>query len=105
MARRTDIFGVVDATGSIFAYGAITVTDAATKIPTTNLDNRKAITIFNNSSSETVYIGGSSVTTSTGYPLLPYQGLPFDLGSGGQLYGICNTGKTASVRYLEIDNS
>ena len=105
MGRRTDIIGVTDATGSVFANEAVTVTDTATKLPTTNLENRKAITVFNNSNTNRVYLGGSGVTVATGYPLLPYQGLPWDLSSGAQLYGICDTGKTADVRVCEVDNS
>ncbi len=105
MGRRSDIIGITDATGNTFAHSAITVTATATKLPTTVLDNRKAITVFNNSNVNKVFLGGSTVTTANGYPLLPYQGLPFDLGSGGALYGICETGQTAEVRILEVDNS
>lgn len=105
MARRRDIIGVTDATGAVFANEAVTVTDTATALPTTNLSNRKAITVFNNSNLNRVYLGGSGVTTANGYPLLPYQGLPLDLSDGAQLYGICDTGKTADCRVLEVDNS
>lgn len=105
MGRRSDIIGVTDATGSAFAHSAVTVTASATPIPTTNLGNRKAITIFNMSELNIVYIGGSGVTTANGYPLERRQGLPFDLSSGAVIYGICESGKTAEVRILEIDNS
>ena len=102
--RRSDIVGILDATGSGFAHGVITVTDVATLLPTANMANRKAITLFNMSTLDIVYLGGSGVTTANGYPLTQNQGLPFDLSSGAQIYGICETGKTANVRYLEIDN-
>jgi len=105
MARRSDIIGVSDATGSIFAHSSVPVTDVATPIPNGNMGNRKAITIFNYSNTNRVFIGGAGVTVANGYPLLPYQGLPFDLSSAAQIYGICETGKTADVRTLEIDNS
>jgi hypothetical protein len=104
MARRSDIIGVTDATGTTFAVNAITVTDAATKIPTSNLDNRKAISIRNFDNTNTIYIGNSNVTTATGFPILPYESLPFDLSNGANIYAICETGKTASVRTIEIDN-
>ncbi len=103
--RRTDIIGTLDATGSEFVTGSITVTDVATRIPTTNMNNRKAISVTNYSGTNWIFIGGIGVTTATGYPIQPYQGIPFDLGSGAYLYAICETGKTADVRFLEIDNA
>lgn len=105
MGRRSDIIGVTDATGSTFQATAVTVTDVATKLPTVNLDNRKAITVFNASNTNWLYLGNSDVTTATGYPVLPYQGLPFDMCAGAQLYGICETGKTATIKVLEVDNA
>jgi hypothetical protein len=105
MSRRSDIIGVIDATGNIFKASQITVTDVATLIPSANLSNRKAVSILNYSNVNWIYIGGSDVTVGTGYPIQPYQGIPFDLGSGSQLYAICETGKTADVRILEVDNS
>lgn len=104
MARRRDIIGVLDATGSKFEVGYVTVTDIPVRIPDHNLRNRKAITLFNNDFNNIVKIGNSNVTFALGYPLLPKQGLPFDLGDGAQIYGICDTGKTADVNYLEVDN-
>ena len=104
MSRRYDIIGSIAATGSTFATGSITVTATATKIPTTNLDNRKAIIVRNMDSSNRVYLGNSGVTASTGFPLIPLEALPFDLSEGAQLYGICDTGQTVEVRYLEVDN-
>lgn len=97
------MIGVVASTGSILVTGSVTVTDTITAIPTDNLDNRKAIAVFNNSNN-TVYVGGSTVTTTTGYPLQPFGSLPFDVSEGADVYGICDTGLTADVRFLEIDN-
>jgi len=104
MGRRFDVLGVLDATGSGFSIGSITVTDVATKVPTTNMGNRKAISIRNYSNQNTIFIGGSGVIVATGYPILPYETLPFDLSSGAQLYAICDTGLTADVRYIEVNN-
>ena len=104
MGRRYDIIGVTDATGSAFATTAVTVTATATKLPTTNLDNRKAISVRNFDASNKVYLGNANVTTATGYPLLPYESLPFDMSQGAQLYGICETGQTADVRVMEVNN-
>lgn len=102
--RRRDTHGIMDATGRVFTTGAISVTDTATEIPTLTLENRKAIIIRNWDTDNYVYVGGSGITASTGFPLLPKESLPFDLSDGAQLYGICETGLTAEVRYLEIDN-
>ena len=104
MGRRRDIIGVTDATGSDLAFGAVTVTATATAIPTTPMNNRKAISVRNWDSSNTVYIGTSTVTTATGYPLQPYESFPFDVSQGLALYGICDTGLTAEIRYVEINN-
>lgn len=104
MGRRSDIFGVTDCTGTIFSHNAVTVTATATKLPSTNLTNRKAITLFNMSETDIVYLGNSDVTTANGYPLERRQGLPLDLSTGAQIYGICESGKTAEVRVLEVDN-
>lgn len=102
--RRTDIIGILDATGAGFAYGAISVGTSATAIPTANMGNRKAIIVRNNSNSVKVFVGDSNVTTGTGFPLLPSESMPFDLSSGANIYGIVSAG-TAEVRYLEVDNS
>jgi len=103
MARRYDIIGSLDVTGSGFKTQAVTVGNTATALPTTPLANRKSIAVRNNSGTVTIYVGGSDVTTANGYPVLPYEGLPFNMSSGALLYGITASG-TADVRVLEIDN-
>ena len=102
--RRRDVIGVLDITGSGFKVSSVTVTDTATPLPTTNMDNRKAISIRNWSDGDVIYIGSSSVTTATGFPIFPKETLPFDLSSGAVIYAICETGKTADVRTIEVDN-
>lgn len=49
---------------------AVTCATTATLAPTTIRTNRVTMTVFNNSS-VTIYLGGSTVTTSNGLPLLP----------------------------------
>lgn len=50
---------------------AATVTGTVTPLPTYGvLDNRRAIIIFNNDENNTVYVGGSDVTATTGLPIL-----------------------------------
>lgn len=100
---RKDYIGTLRPSGKNLGYGTITVTATATAIPTTPLADRKAIMIRNWSSDNYIYIGDASVTSSTGFPLLPKESLPFDITAGALIYGICETGKTAEVRYLEID--
>ena len=102
---RRNIIGALDPTGRAIAYGSVTVTQVATKIPTTNLTERKAISIRNYSNNNIFLGGNNSVTTSTGYPLLPYESLPMDVNANANIYGICETGKTAVVKYIEIDNN
>lgn len=102
--QRTDTIGVTAATGTNFKVTQVTVTDVATALPTTNLRNRKAISIVNYSNINWIFIGGSDVTTTNGYPIQPYQGIPFDMSSGAQLYAICEAGKTVDCRVLEVDN-
>ncbi len=107
MARRRDIVGIFDATGSTFKVTTVTVTAVATALPTTVLDNRKAISIFNESSADWVRLGNSDVAFSgatKGYPLLPHQGLPFDMSSGAKLFAIADTGKNVEISVLEVDN-
>ena len=50
---------------------------------------------------ETVFVGSSSVTTSTGYPLLPGDEHTQTMigGAGSSLYGI-TTGGTSTVAFL-----
>jgi hypothetical protein len=86
-----------------FKTTAVTVTTTPTALPTTPLENRRALIVYNNSSS-TIYLGGSSVTASNGLPLeASSYSPPFDAGAKMTLYGIVNSG-TANVRVLEISN-
>ena len=100
---RTDLVGAIRPTGVVIAHGAVSVTTSATKIPTTNLSDRKAIVIKNCDDTSKLYLGGSGVTTANGYWLNPTESISFELGAGAQLYGICASG-TVEARYLEIDN-
>jgi hypothetical protein len=101
--RRFSLTPPIEASGSTIAYGAITVQATPTKIPTTNLTERKALSIRNFHKTTKAYTGGSGVTSSTGFPLLPYESLPFDISQAVNVYGICETGQTAEIRYIELD--
>lgn len=68
------------------------------------LDNRRSMIIYNNSSTVTVYLGGSDVTASNGIPLDPKSFSPaFDSGPRQVWYGITSSG-TAELRCVEIAN-
>lgn len=86
------------------AYGAVTVSTTATLIRAAN-SARNSLKITN-VSTETVYIGfDSSVTTSTGFPILTQDVYDFagnDLYTGA-VYGIVGA-STSSIRYTELTN-
>jgi hypothetical protein len=53
----------------------------------------------------TVYIGGSNVTSAQGFPVAkhaaPIQG---GLGVGDGLWGICASGQTETIRIITVDS-
>lgn len=81
-------------------HGSVSITTTSTEIASSPLLERKAFALYNNSTS-TVFIGGSSVSSSDGYPLRPKESITIDLGDGLSIYGIVSSG-TADVRYLEL---
>jgi hypothetical protein len=81
---------------------ALTVTDTATKLPTTNLAKRRSLIVWNNDTTNILWIGGSDVTVANGVPVKAQNYSPaFDLADVANLYGICSTGQTVEVRILE----
>lgn len=82
---------------------AITVGTSATALPSTPLGYRKSLVAYNNSSTVTLYVGGSDVTTANGIPVPPLSYSPsFDAGGKLIVYGV--TSSTADVRVLEMSN-
>jgi hypothetical protein len=81
----------------------ITVTDVATKIPSSPLSGRNTIAI-RIWGAETVYIGDSSVTATNGYPKMTTEEIFMDVKDNAavEVYGICAAGKTCEVRVMEI---
>jgi len=79
-----------------------TVENTATPLPATALAGRESIAIINvNSVTKTVYIGGSDVTTTNGYPLTNTSpAISLDIDDSVVIYGIVTSG-TADVRTLE----
>ena len=80
----------------------VTVTNAVTAIPATALAGRESITIRNlNASTTTIYVGGSDVVTSNGFPLdSSIPAFTWDFDDSVVVYGIVTAG-TASVSVLE----
>ena len=74
---------------------AVSVGTAAVAIGTSNA-NTTAYSIFN-ASTQTVYLGTSSVTVALGFPLLPNQSYHYD--GNVNLWGIVASG-TADVRFI-----
>jgi hypothetical protein len=79
-----------------------TVNATATALPATALVGRENIAIYNNdAATTTVYIGGSDVTTTNGFPLTTScPAISLDLDNTVIMYGIVASG-TADVRTLE----
>jgi hypothetical protein len=77
---------------------AVTCTTSATAAPASPLANRVTGTFVNNSN-VTIYLGGSTVTTATGIPLLPGASFTDDIGHA-TYYCIVASG-TADLRVLE----
>lgn len=53
--------------------------------------------VLKNTGAATVFVGGSGVTTATGYPLAVGDILNLELSEGGALYGIAATTGTVAV--------
>lgn len=81
---------------------AITVGVTAIALPANPLEFRRAL-VIHNASSNTIYIGDSSVTTSNGLPLIANEKIAIDIQShaGMTIYGIAGTGGN-DVRILEL---
>jgi hypothetical protein len=74
----------------------VSVSTTAVSLHASN-GTRRTVAIYN-SGSNTVYMGGSDVTSSTGYPLAAYDDIVMQLGENEVVYGICATSESASLR-------
>lgn len=78
-----------------------TVGSTPTKLPTTSMRHRRAVAIYNNSSSVTLYLGfDSSVAVANGWPLPPGASIPFDMNAEIEIYGVASS--NVDVRILEL---
>lgn len=82
---------------------AINVTSTATKIPTTSLVGRNAISV-RVWGTNTVYFGDNTVTVANGYPKMQNEEIILEIRDGAavDLYGICDTGLSCEVRVMEL---
>lgn len=79
-----------------------TITDVATKLvpDVDKLTNAKVVG-FRIIGSEPVYIGTSSVTSSTGYPKYEFEEMTMDI-KGFDVYIVCAAGKTCNIAVIQI---
>lgn len=81
----------------------ITVTTSLTPLPDEILSYRRGIIVFNNDSTNSLFIGGSDVTTTNGLPVPPKTySPPIDAGPKLVVYGIASA--SINVRVLEVSN-
>lgn len=84
---------------------AITVTTTATLLPAAALTLRRSVIIYNNDASATLYIGGSTVTSTNGLPVPAQTYSPvMDCGPLMFIYGVTSTG-SINARVLELSNN
>lgn len=78
---------------------SVTVTTSATKLNLPDDTNLGMSVALYNAGAATVYVGGSAVTTSIGFPLAAGGTLSLDLAAGEELYGIVAS-STCAVNVL-----
>ena len=102
---RTEAKGTFTFSGLSVGLDAsrITVTDSITKIPATSFTGRNTISVRVLGSS-TIYVGGSTVTASDGYPKFQNEEIVLDItdDSSVALYAICSIGESCELAILEV---
>lgn len=80
---------------------AVVVGTSATPLPANPLEFRRALVVHNNSGT-TIFLGDSSVTTSTGLPLAAGEKIAFDIQNNPNVvvYGVA--GADSDVRIMEL---
>jgi len=100
ISTESSSLSVQDQANTALAANAVSVTSTAAALVAAPLSNRKFLTIANNGL-KTVYVGGSSVTATTGFPVAPGSALDIRLGAAVAIYGVTASG-TADTRTLEL---
>ena len=81
---------------------AVTLTGSTVQLPSTPLPYRRAVSICNNSTADTVYIGfDPGVSTGTGWPIPPGTAISLDINGDVKVYGVSG-GTGTDVRILEL---
>jgi hypothetical protein len=84
------------------AYKVVVGDTVVELVPRDNINRPVYVQIEGNN---TVYIGGSDVTSAQGFPIVkhtaPIQG---GLGIGDGLWGICASGQTETIRIITVDS-
>jgi len=96
----------INALGGILHTTNQTLTTTLAAIPSYGvLNSRRSLMIYNNSSTVTIYIGGSDVTSSNGIPVPPTSYSPIlDVGASMIVYGLTSA-STADIRVLELSST
>lgn len=77
--------------------GSVSVGTAATLLNGAPHNNWVKFRISNNDNTDTVFIGGSNVTTTNGVPLLKQETFDIDLAPGNRVYAVSSkAGHTVS---------
>ena|SRR3990167_6821814 len=77
----------------------VTVATSGTLLPDAPLDNRKMIRIYHDAN-ETLYVGGSGVATSDGFPVPPGEEMEILVGRA-DIYGVFAV-ESHEIRVLEL---
>lgn len=95
------ISGTIDSwsKGATLVSTAVTVGASATSLVAADA-TRRAVTIFNNHASNTLYVGAAGVTTATGIPIGPGSNATFYQAPAAAWFGIAS-GAGTDVRVLE----
>ena len=80
-------------------FGQVTVSDTATEIVPSNGTEHRHVLLHDPSGGASVFIGDSTVTTTTGFELEAQETESFRLEPGESLWGIVSTG-TQTVSYF-----
>lgn len=78
---------------------AVSVSTVATKLPSTPLGSRRWVRFFNNDQ-QVIYIGGSDVSISNGWPVYPRQTETYALWDTCDMYAVV-AGTTANMIVME----
>lgn len=85
--------------GSAVSATSLTINGTAAAIPSSALAGRMTLIIFNNGT-ESLYLGGSGVTTNNGLPIDAGSSFTIDVNDSIDIYGISN-GTNLDVRAFE----